>query len=247
MRLVTLSDIHIRELNDQGHRCLNDFLSHPLTVEATHIGLLGDIFDLMAGDHEAYIVRFREIFEAIGNLCRQEKIVYFAEGNHDMHLEGLFKRASREWGVQAAHRFQVLSSERLVEIAGKQVIIGHGDEYNRSDSTYLKYKSFIKKPWLAFIADHVMPLAVLDYVGERASKKSRAYGNRSYNEEEVRQKFRAGVELMTPVVAEIVLGGHSHVVDEYKFKNKVYLNNGFPPKSRKFIAVDSEGPRLVTF
>ena len=247
MRLVTLSDIHIRSLNDQGHQCLNDFFAHPLTRDATHVGLLGDIFDLMAGDHEAYIPRFHAIFEAIGNICRQGKIVFFAEGNHDMHLNALFKRASNSWGLEAAHRLQVLSTERQVEIAGKQIIIGHGDEYNRTDTTYLRYKSFIKKPWLAFVADHVMPLAILDYVGERASKKSRAYGTRTYNEEEVRQKFRLGVEAMTPELAEIVIGGHSHVVDEYRFNNKVYLNNGFPPKSRKFIVVDSEGARLVTF
>ena len=247
MRLVTISDIHIRELNDQGHDCLKDFLDHPLTRDATHIGLLGDIFDLMAGDHEAYVTRFHDIFEAMGNLCRQGKIVFFAEGNHDMHLSGLFKRASQSWGVEAAHRLQVLSKERLIEIDGQQVVIGHGDEYNRTDTTYLKYKSFIKKPWLAFVADHVMPLGFLDYVGERASKKSRAYGHRTHNEEEVRQKFRLGVEAMTPETVSIVIGGHSHVVDEFRFKNKVYLNNGFPPKSRKFIAVDSEGARLVTF
>jgi UDP-2,3-diacylglucosamine hydrolase len=247
MRLVTLSDIHIRELNDIGHQCLNDFLAHPLTRGSTHVGLLGDIFDLMAGDHAAYVERFREIFEAVGDLCREGKVVYFAEGNHDMHLDSLFKRLSKGWGIEAAHRLQVIPSERLIEIAGRQIVIGHGDEYNLTDLTYLKYKAFIKKPWLAFVADHVMPLAILDYVGHRASKTSRAYGHRTYNEEEVRQKFRAGVESKTPNEAQVVIGGHSHVVDEYAFQDKLYLNNGFPPKSRKFIAVDSEGARLVNF
>lgn len=247
MRLVTISDIHIREINDQGHQCLLDFLAHPLTKSATHVGLLGDIFDLMAGDHEAYINRFKSIFNALEDLCREGKIVYFAEGNHDMHLDKLFKRASTGWGLEAAHRLQVLFTERSLDILGQQVIIGHGDEYNRTDTTYLKYKSFIKKPLLAFIADNIMPLAILDYVGVRASKKSRAYGHRTYNEEEVRQKFRIGVESMTPQSVSVVIGGHSHVVDEFRFKNTVYLNNGFPPKSRKFVALDSEGARLVDF
>lgn len=247
MRLVTISDIHIREVNDQGHQCLRSFLAHPLTQKATHVALLGDIFDLMAGDHAAYVERFQEIFDELGELCKTGKIVFFAEGNHDMHLTALFKRASLSWGVEAAHRLQVLPTERIIEIAGKNVVIGHGDEYNRSDTTYLKYKKFIKKPLLAFIADHVMPLAVIDYFGQQASKKSRAYGSRTYNEEEVRLKFRHGVEAMTPDGVDVVVGGHSHVVDEFKFKKGVYLNNGYPPKSRKFIAVDSEGSRLVDF
>lgn len=247
MRLVTLSDIHIREPGDAGDRCLQDFLSHPLVQDATHVGLLGDIFDLMAGDHAAYIERFQVFFQQLRGLCEAGKIVYFAEGNHDMHLTALFRRASQPWGVEAAHRLQVLMSERQLTIAGKNVIIGHGDEYNRTDLTYLKYKSFIKKPFYAFLANHVMPLAILDFVGQQASKKSRAYGSKKYNEEEVRGKFRAGVEHMTPAGVDVVIGGHSHVVDDYQLKGPRYLNNGFPPKSRRFVVVDAAGARLESF
>ena len=164
-----------------------------------------------------------------------------------MHLTALFKRLSDSWGLEASHRLQVLYTDRTLEIAGKKVLIGHGDEYNREDTTYLKYKDFIKRPSLAFVADHVMPLAILDFVGNKASKKSRSYGERKYNEDDIKRKFRSGVEGMTAKDVDVVIGGHSHVVDEWKFGKTLYLNNGYPPKSRQFIVVDEAGARLSSF
>lgn len=246
MRLVTISDIHIRFVNDAGYQCLQNFFTHPFTQTATHIGLLGDIFDLMAGHHSVYLKRWKSFFESIQHFCEQGKIVYLAEGNHDMHLTRLCNQATKKWSREAAKRFIVLPHDLIIRINEKVVLIGHGDEYNRDDITYLKYKAFIKKPWLSVVADYFMPLALLDYAGARASKKSRAYGEKRFNEESIREKFRAGVKQMTPPNVDIVLGGHSHVLDRWEFDGKIYLNNGFPPKSQQFIKVDADGATLVT-
>ena len=100
---------------------------------------------------------------------------------------------------------------------------------------------------MAWIADYVMPLTVLDYLGAKASKKSRSYGERSYNEEEVRRKFREGIEQRLGPKVDVIVGGHSHVVDEYSFNGTTYLNNGFPPKSRKFSLVNARESRLIDF
>lgn len=244
MRLVTISDIHIRSLNDAGYQCLQQFFNHPLTQSATHVGLLGDIFDLMAGQHSAYLKRWKPFFESIRSMCEQGKVVYLAEGNHDMHLTRLCRQASKKWNKDVAERFIVLPQDHILQISKLKVLMGHGDEYNRTDTTYLKYKAFIKQPWLSIVADYLMPLSFLDYAGERASKKSRSYGEKRFNEDEIREKFRKGVEQMTPNEIDVVLGGHSHVLDSWEFNGKLYLNNGFPPKSDKFIVVDDSGARL---
>jgi UDP-2,3-diacylglucosamine hydrolase len=247
MQLACISDIHIITEGDAGDRCLQDFLSHPAVQDATHIGLLGDIFDLMAGDHPAYLQRYEKLFHRLGEMCAQGKTIFFAEGNHDMHLERLFKRVTKSWGLEAAHRFQIIYHEKIIDLNGKKVLLGHGDEFNRHDLTYLKYKKFIKRPIMSLIADYVMPLTVLDYLGVKASKKSRAYGGKTYNEEEVRGKFREGVQQRPGLEVDVIVGGHSHVVDEFSFRDTIYLNNGFPPKSRKFCLVNSGGARLVDF
>ena len=244
MRLVTISDIHIKSLNDEGYQCLQRFFDHPLTQSATHIGLLGDIFDLMAGHHSAYLKRWEQFFESIRKFCEEGKTVYLVEGNHDMHLTRLCTKVKIKWEKNTASRFIVIPQDHVLKIGDKNVLIGHGDEYNREDTTYLKYKAFIKQPWISIVANYFMPLSILDYAGVKASKKSRTYGKKKFNEERIREKFRDGVKLMTPANIDIVLGGHSHVIDRWEFDGKIYLNNGYPPKSQKFIAVDKAGARL---
>lgn len=244
MRLVALSDIHIRYAGDSGAKCLEQFFRHPLTQGSTHVALLGDIFDLVAGNHAEYLRRWASIFSALKVFCDSGKIVYFAEGNHDMHLERLFASLSKSWDPESARRLVVIPTELRISLNGRSVLLSHGDEYNQEDTTYLKYKRFIKTPTLRFIADFLMPLSVLDYLGNKASKKSRAYGERTFNEAEVRNKFRRGVSALVAPDVDVVVGGHSHVVDQWQNGGMTYLNNGYPPKSKVFVVVDDTGARL---
>ena len=82
---------------------------------------------------------------------------------------------------------------------------------------------------MGLIADYLMPISVLDYLGEKASKKSRKYGAIRFNEEDVRSKFREGLARYRNSKIDIVVGGHSHVADFYKEDALTYLNNGYPP------------------
>ncbi|MBY0516227.1 MAG: metallophosphoesterase [Bacteriovoracaceae bacterium] len=244
---VSISDIHIREVGDSGYQCLEDFFNHPKTKAATHIGLLGDIFDLVAGNHSEYLVKWSKVFDLIRFQCQMGKVVYFAEGNHDMHLSRLIKNVTSSWPLNEAHLFQVIVDDMVLEMNGLHILIGHGDELNQEDTSYLKYKKFIKKPVMNFIADFVMPFSVLDYVGKKASQHSRSYGERLYNEEEVKEKFRKGVVNIKKDKLNYIVGGHSHVVDNWTHKEIQYLNNGYPPKSRKFVSIDSSGGTLESF
>lgn len=244
MRLVALSDIHIRQAGDSGAKCLEQFFRHPLTQGSTHVALLGDIFDLVAGNHAEYLMRWSSVFDQLKSFCESGKTVYFAEGNHDMHLERLFESVSKTWAPESARRLIVIPTELRISLNELTVLLSHGDEYNQEDTTYLKYKRFIKRPSLRFVADYIMPLSVLDYLGNKASKKSRAYGERTFNEAEVREKFRRGVSALVAPDVDVVVGGHSHVVDHWQNGQTTYLNNGYPPKSKVFVVVDDAGARL---
>lgn len=245
MKFASISDIHIHNEGDTGWKCFAAFSKHQSVIQATHIGLLGDIFDLMAGDHPEYLQRHQTFFQTLKDWCEQGKTVFFAEGNHDMHLGKLLRRVTQTWSPSAAARLVLLREDRLINIDGKTFYIGHGDKYNQDDTTYLSWMKFIgKKPW-AFVANHVMPYGVLNSLGERASKKSRAHGYRLFDENDVKEKFRRGLQQLVPPQAEVVVGGHSHVPDEFHWDQKVYVNNGFPAKSGKFVVVDEHGPRLI--
>ncbi len=241
MVLATISDLHIRHLGDAGHQCLVAFLTSATVRRASHLALLGDIFDLMAGDHGRYVERWGPIWSLLAECAARGTRVLYAEGNHDMHLGNLFARVKKKWpGLE----IELIPENYLLELGAQKIVLGHGDEYNRTDVKYLKYKRFIKAPPLRLIADHVMPLAVLDAIGTRASKRSRAYGMKTFDEARVREQTRIGVRTQTPADVDVVIGGHSHVMDEWRFDEKLYLNNGFPPRSHHFCVVDEDGGRL---
>lgn len=245
MRLVAISDIHINEHDSSGFACFKNFSTHKLVKDATHVALMGDIFDLVAGNHWEYDKRWVEVFRIIQSFCEEGKIVYFAEGNHDMHLKRLLTRIASGWACHSNHLVHI-EDYLVIDFLGKKIHLSHGDELNVHDVTYLKYKKFIKKFPMGLIADYLMPISVLDYLGERASKKSRKYGAIRFNEEDVRSKFREGLARYRNSKIDIVVGGHSHVADFYIENALTYLNNGYPPKSNKFIVIDHEGPRLET-
>ena len=132
----------------------------------------------------------------------------------------------------------------MIEILEKRVLLSHGDELNKEDTPYLKYKKFIKTPFWSFVANNLMPLTVLDFLGVKASKQSRKYGSRKFDEQEVRSKFRAGLKDYSDLSLHVYIGGHSHVSDTFQIDNLLYLNNGYPPKSNVFVVMDSSGARL---
>lgn len=244
MSLASISDLHIIDIGDRGWKCLERFAAHPLVLGASHIGLLGDIFDLIAGDNPEWLERYAAFFDLLQRWCEGGKVVFYAEGNHDMHLKGLFRRAARDWSPAAQARLVLLKRDELHELGGVKVFLGHGDRYNPADTSYHRYMDFITRPVFLWAADQLVPYSWLKFVGEKASVKSRAYGTKKFDETKVKETFRAGVQSVAPASAQVVVGGHSHVMDEFHFGPRTYLNNGFPPLSGVFTYVDGASARL---
>ena len=82
-----VSDIHIDSMQDPKARDFLAFLNS-LTNErpASHLFLVGDIFDLWVGPHEHFALRFQPIVDRIRELVKQGVEVHYFEGNHDLHL-----------------------------------------------------------------------------------------------------------------------------------------------------------------
>lgn len=240
MKIATISDVHIKSPGDEAEKLLLKFLSHPKVVSSDYVALLGDIFDLMCGPHKIYLEQFSSVFDALDSLQEKGVKVIFIEGNHDVHLKKLF---SLKWKNN-----EVLITQKAVELNdGKhRYYLSHGDDHEVDNLSYQRYKKFIFSSPLRFVANYILPYAVLEYVGRKASQRSRKKGSRSFNAEAVRERFRAGVEITNPS-ADIIIGGHSHVKDEYRLKSgSIYLNNGFALKEQKFIYVDDTSYEFVS-
>ncbi|HXH31723.1 MAG TPA: UDP-2,3-diacylglucosamine diphosphatase [Bacteriovoracaceae bacterium] len=241
MKVSAISDIHIKDPGDDADRLLQAFLDHPQVRSSDYVMLLGDIFDLMCGPHDAYLKSFSHLFAKLKALQDQGTKVYFFEGNHDVHLEALFKKF---W---PAGDLKPRQHPLIEEIEGKVYYFSHGDEHEVDNLSYQRYKSFILSPPLKFVADHLMPYAVLNFIGKRASKVSRKKGSRSFDAEAVRAKFREGVLKTTQGKYDFVLGGHSHVQDQHKLPEGpgVYVNNGYALRTKTFILIDSHQVHFV--
>ncbi|MBA2403992.1 MAG: metallophosphoesterase [Bdellovibrionales bacterium] len=234
MKIAAISDVHVKQPHDDADHLLCHFLTNPIVTSCDYILLLGDIFDLMCGPHKAYLEKFGHIFDLLDLLQKKGKKVLFFEGNHDVHLEKLFKL---RWPNEELKISQIPMVEN---IDGKTYYFSHGDEHEVENISYQRYKSLILSSPLKFVANYVMPYSVLNYLGNRASKMSRKRGSKSYNEELIKQNFRNGVAKTTAGKYNFILGGHSHVRDVFSVsETSTYVNNGYALKSRTFVLIDN--------
>ncbi|HLW57521.1 MAG TPA: UDP-2,3-diacylglucosamine diphosphatase [Bacteriovoracaceae bacterium] len=240
MKIATISDVHIKESGDEAEALLLKFLKHPLVQQCDYVALLGDIFDLMCGPHSIYLQQFQAVFDAIDDLQKSGVKIIYIEGNHDVHLKKLFRKKWKKDEVILSQSHIVLSEDNCL------YYLSHGDDHEVDNESYQKYKKIIFSAPLRFVANYLLPYRVLEFVGRKASQKSRKRGSQIFNEDLVRERFRKGVEVNNPE-ADIIIGGHSHVKDSYTLKSgSVYLNNGYALREKVFIYVDNKDYQFVS-
>lgn len=240
MKIVAISDVHVKKPHDEADKLLLSFLNHSEVQSSDYIVFLGDIFDLMCGPHEEYAESYSHLFNLIEELHSKNKKIFFFEGNHDLHLERLFEKV---W----AKKVMTISQKPIIEeIDGKKYYFSHGDEHEVDNLSYHRYMKIVRSNPLKFVANHLMPYKVLKFIGERASKMSRKRGSRSFDADLVRETFRQGVKQTTEGKFDFVLGGHSHVQDQYKIPGSegTYLNNGYALHTRTFILIENHLTRF---
>ena len=240
MKISAISDVHVKSPHDEADKLLMEFLSHPLVGESEYVILLGDIFDLMCGPHDEYLKLYPHFFSKLTELQKNGSKILFFEGNHDVHLEKLFKKVWKD------HEVLITQDPVIESIDGKKYYFSHGDEHEIDNKSYHRYIKFIRSAPLKFLADYLMPYSVLNFFGERASKMSRKKGYKKFDVEGVRTKFRNGV-VTNNQDYDFILGGHSHVKDEYKLPGtkSTYLNNGYALASKTFIFIDNHYPQFI--
>lgn len=242
MKIAAISDVHVKSPSDEADRLLVSFLNHPTVIQADYIVLLGDIFDLMCGPHEEYLRSFKHLFSALTDLQASGKRIYFFEGNHDIHLEKLFKKLWKNNEV-------TISQKPIIEeIDGRKYYFSHGDEHEVDNLSYQRYIGIIRSFPVKYLANHFIPLSLLEFFGKRASKMSRKKGSRKFDAEGVRNRFRSGVTKTTQGRFDFVLGGHSHVKDEFIIpgSNSIYVNNGYALQSKSFILIEDHQVKFIS-
>ena len=136
IRAWFLSDIHIRTENESNSEKLLLFL-HSLENEknkATHLFLVGDIFDLWIYDHSYFVEKFPKIVNAIRVIVQKGIEVHYFEGNHDLYLKRFWQQ---EVGVK------VHDGPVFFNLGSKKFRVEHGDLMNPDDRGYFFLKSIL--------------------------------------------------------------------------------------------------------
>ena len=214
-RAIFVSYIHLVDESEANAKRFLALLDRLDIDGFTHLFLLGDIFDLWIADHTYFAKRFGTILSKFRDLQAHGVEIHYFEGNHDLDLRPLFEK---QLGI-FVHEQAI-----TIEFLGKRLRIEHGDQMDPDDRDYLFLRWLLRTPLLRFLGRH-LPGAIVNWIGETASRKSRRYTTgvrQEIGKESVEKKLlgHARREYMTDPF-DILIAGHVHV----GFDETFHLNN----------------------
>ncbi len=245
IKFASISDIHIKKENDQGHKTLMNFFENELVKNADMVVFLGDIFDVMIGFNKTYLQRYHFFFKAIDELLKEGKQVHFFNGNHDFHLLKLFNHYFKN---KQYDNFFYHETGLILNYGQNKIFLSHGDDEEIDNNGHRFFKKFIRWNISRWIAEQSWPMGLLDVMAQYLSNKSRESNFKNYtNDIIIGEKFKKTAEIVLEKLdVNIWVSGHSHFLDEYELsENKKYFNNGYPQSSKRFFYFDGEKGQLA--
>ena len=206
-----LSDIHLKGLEERNGQTLLRFLFYLNQNPKQHqIFLLGDIFDFWLSNGRTFVNYYKPLLNEIKKFKDQGGEVYYFEGNHDFHIDVYWTKVL---GIS------VFEKEEYFKIGNLTVRLEHGDFINSEDVAYLKYREFIRRPYIEFFG-HFLPGFFWKAVGERLSHKSRRR-TANYaieNKQKVQSLIRSYAhKVYAQKPFDLIITGHMHIRDSYTF------------------------------
>ena len=239
-----VSDLHIRDEQESSSETLLLFLHSIENNErqATHLFLVGDIFDLWIHNHSYFVDKFPKIVNAIRAVVARGIEVHYFEGNHDLYLRKFWQQ---EVGVK------VHDGPEFFNLGPFKIRVEHGDLMNPEDKGYLFLKGVLQSKPVTFVAKNLPGMAV-SWIGERASRASRHYtsNQKSMHEEQVKSFMHAYADQeVGKRPFDYLITGHTHVRDIYELTregDQVFsINLGSWFEDKKALRLDESGHSFV--
>lgn len=202
-----VSDLHLSpDLPKTTETFFNFLHDHALRTRALY--LLGDIFEYWAGDDDLNDPYHRKIVNALRSLSDQGVSVNWIAGNRDFLVGEAFA---------AACGLQVLTEPHVANIAGRQILLIHGDAQCTDDAAYMAFRIQVRdsewqRAFLARPLDERKAIITGMREGSRQAQRDKAMEIMDVNSGEISRLFDAyGVTLM--------IHGHTH-------RPQVHTDNG---------------------
>ncbi len=215
MKAFFVSDIHLKDSEEPSSQTLLGFLfqlenSLDSKDPATHLFLVGDIFDLWISSHPFFVAKFQKIVDQLQKLKNRGLEIHYFEGNHDLYLKDFWESSV---GIKVHPRAEVF------HLGSFRVRVEHGDLINPEDKGYLFLYGLLRTEPLPWLAKN-LPSSVVKFIGTRASGASREYTStaKSLHEEKIRDLIRQHVLRIQNQKFDFIVSGHVHVRDDQSFE-----------------------------
>jgi UDP-2,3-diacylglucosamine hydrolase len=204
-----VSDIHIGSPTDDRAELFLNFLSGLRGGgNASHLILMGDIFDLWVAAHSYFVDKYQSITDEIVRLRDEGVEIHYFEGNHDLYLR-------HYWGEQLG--LTVHEGPAYFDLGHQTVRIEHGDQMDPDDRGYRFLRWFLRTPPLKFLMPR-LPGSLVVAIGKRSSQSSRVYTSESKTisrEDTIRKIRRHAEKVYDEAPFNLIISGHVHVRDQY--------------------------------
>ncbi|MRR51069.1 MAG: UDP-2,3-diacylglucosamine diphosphatase [Rhodocyclaceae bacterium] len=196
--ILFASDLHLSPERPAAARAFLDFLAGPAR-EADEVFLLGDVFDVWAGDDDLSDPFIAALCAGMKALAASGVPLHFQRGNRDFLVGDAFA---------ATCGCNLLGDEEVRIIAGVPTLILHGDTLCSDDTRYQAFRNQVRSPvWQAAFLGQ--PL------GER---KAQIAALREKNREEKEMKVASIMDVAAATVEDAfrrhgvsrMIHGHTH-------------------------------------
>lgn len=161
-RALFASDVH---LGDHDPATAEVFLAQlrRYATGASHVFLLGDLFEAWAGDEDVDDPAVRRVVQALHALHARGVELHVLPGNRDFLLGT---------GFTAATGARIHGDWLIADIGGEPTLLLHGDTLCTDDLPYMQFRQMVRNPqWqAAFLAK---PLAGRHAIAEDMRRRSR--------------------------------------------------------------------------
>ncbi len=170
--------------------------------DTSRLFFLGDIFHFWVNDPAFIEGRYKEFLAQLETLAKNGMQLFFIEGNRDFLASHYLD--SQPW-------IDVLGNPSVIDLAGRAVYIGHGDELCWNDWAYQMYKGFIRSKPLRTLADRMPSSWKMKAVQGMANASETIVSSKSHLTLAVPQ--RAYEQVASTGIDAII---HGHVHDTYQ-------------------------------
>lgn len=223
------------------------FCKSAYTQEASHVILLGDMFDILVGEHKEHFEKYRPFFTQIIQLLENRKKVIYLEGNHDFHIQKSFEDYIKE-NTQYSKNFTYMKSGENISLGEKTYRFCHGYEVDYNNESFKKWYKTYNSSSFKILVNKIIPYKWIDYIGEKASANSKKRGGKAFNFDFAKKKYIAGAKsFIDEIKVDGIICGHTHIQENYVYPDKtIYLNCGYPKKDKNFLYYSEGDFRFIS-